>query len=100
MAKIKFCGLTINAGKVTTYGGGHIFPGARDIGRHARVSAATARKITASIGVKPPRPGYEMLICGGRGTNDAQYLVNHGGKYEVVRRASGEFAGARRRKRR
>lgn len=110
--KVQICGLYVpTIGKPESYGGGHIYPGARDLGAVARVSASTARYLATAFGrgYDQPRPGYEIELCkdvwlrqlkrfrtGPRGG----YEPRGKGQYEVVRHASGGMKGLRGRKRR
>ena len=90
------CGIPTRVGKRATYGGGSIYPGARNIGAFAPISKASAKLLVRSLfgHERLPRMGYELTLC------DHQYLNNKSGKFEIVRRASGEFQGARSRSRR
>lgn len=95
MPKINVCGVKVPAKGLNTYGGGHIAPTARNLGQYAAVSKATAKRLAASVGrPKPPRPGYEMTLCGG------VFLSNSAGRFEVVSRGQGaHLFGARNRRR-
>lgn len=90
------CGIPTRVGKRASYGGGNIYPGARAIGSVAPISKASAKHLVRSLfgHERLPRMGYELTLCAN------QYLNNKSGKLEVVRRAAGEFQGARSRSRR
>ncbi len=108
--KVQICGLYVpTIGKPESYGGGHIYPGARDLGTVARVSPSTATYLATAFGRRSPRPGYEIELCkdvwlrqlkrfrtGPRGG----YEPRGKGQYEVVRHASGGMKGLKRRGRR
>lgn len=92
---VTICGVPqISVRGEKSYGGGHIYPGARDIGRVAKISMLQASELTTALfgSRRLPRPGYEVKLC------DATFLGNNAGQLEVVRRASGPFAGSRHRK--
>jgi hypothetical protein len=87
---VNVCGIRVPVMQVKTYGGGHIYPTARDIGTHAKVSRATAQKLANSVGARRlPPPGYETKLC------QSTWLVNRAGRFEVDRRASGGLQGRR-----
>lgn len=94
-ANATVCGIPTRVGKRASYGGGNIYPGARAIGSVAPISTASAKHLVRSLfgHERLPRMGYELTLC------THQYLSNTSGKLEVVRRASGEFQGARSRSR-
>lgn len=96
MPKVTICGVPgVNVRGERTYGGGNIYPGARDIGRSAAISKDQAKRLSSKLGInRLPRVGYEMTLCSNT------YLSNNGGRFEVTRRASGGFQGARSRRRR
>lgn len=97
---IRICGLLVPpSSKPQSYGGGHIYPGARDIGSYVQVSKTTALRLLSAVQARPrlPRWGYEVKLC-----NDT-WLRRRGSSFEVQRNASGGFkglAGSVRRKRR
>lgn len=99
--KIKVCGVPVLAYNEQTYGGGHIAPTARNIGRFAHVSKATAKKLLKTLfgHEKLPRAGYEMKLCDNQYLGHRRNAFDASLPYEVVRRASGEFAGTTKRKR-
>lgn len=112
--RVPICGLLVpTVGKPTTHGGGHIYPGARDIGTSARVSESTAKYLTTAFGRRMPRPGYEVEICNKTWLRQAtrygverdsrgrpRGTVKRHGEYEVVRMESGGLRGGKRKRRR
>ena len=97
MAKRQYanvCQIRVPIGMPISYGGGHIAPTARHLGMYAPVSKPTAKKLAAAIGVRVPRPGWEVTLC------KDTYLANMSGSFQVERRASGEFQGVKRKRRR
>ena len=107
--KVQVCGLYVaTIGKPTSYGGGNIYPGARDLGTFAKVSPSTAAYLATAFGRRVPRPGYEIQLCndvwlsqlkrfrtGPRGG----YEPRGKGQFEVVRHASGGLRGGKKRRR-
>lgn len=90
------CGVSTRLGKSIDYGGGHIAPTARRLGVYAPISKPGARRLMRALfgHERLPRPGYEVTLC------DNQYLGNMSGSFQVERRASGDFRGVTRRRRR
>lgn len=107
--RVPICGLLVpTIGKPETHGGGHIYPGARDLGTTARVSASTAAYLATAFGYRLPRPGYEIQLCkdvwlsqlkrfrtGPRGG-----LQPRGkGQFKITRNAFGGLRGGKKRRR-
>jgi len=86
--RVTVCGIPILA-VPHTYGGGNVYPGARDIGTYAEVSEKTARKLARSVDARLPQPGYELNLC------KDTWLVNKAGRFEVDRRMHGGLKGRR-----
>ena len=95
--RVTVCGIpSVKIISENTYGGGHIYPGATAISRYARISKAEAKKLTSKLfgREKLPHMGYEMNLC------PSTWLENTSGRFSIGRRASGDFQGARRRRKR
>jgi hypothetical protein len=88
--RVTVCGLKVSVSDAKSYGGGHLYPGARDIGTTAHVSKATAQKLAKGAGAaRTPRLGYELKLC------EHMYLENVSGTFRVIKRASGGLSGRR-----
>lgn len=85
------CGVPTRLSHAIRYGGGNIYSGARNIGQYASISKPGAKRMMLALfgHARLPRPGYETKLCGD------QYMENMNGLYHIVRRAPGDFQGAR-----
>ncbi len=79
------CGVRVRISRPQTYGGGHIYSGARDIGTFAAVSTRGAKSIAKTLNKRLPRPGWEISLGGDT------FLVNKGSSFEIDHRRSGGF---------
>ena len=108
MPKATICGIPdVKVGKASTYGGGNIYPGVRELGRYAPISKPQAKQLMQKLfgHDRLPRVGYQTLLCDvpakhWQEMSKRTYLTNTSGKLTVERHASGDFEGRRKRKKR